>query len=105
MANHLAEKLQSKIGKHNAVTAKYISDYLLLKYRKKVHGSRVRKIINYIRINHLVNNLVSSSKGYYIERDYRKVLEYAKSLKQRSDAILKVAESLVQYPQQLKLMD
>lgn len=60
---------------------------------KDITPARVRKIINYIRMNHIVRNLVASSKGYYVENDPKKLKEYINSLHQRADAILAVARS------------
>lgn len=85
--------LSSKIGEVNAVKS-----HTIIKGLKKlgydVNGARVRKIINYIRINGLVSNLVATSKGYYIENDRKKVEEYVTSLRHRASAINAVADVL-----------
>jgi hypothetical protein len=79
-----------KIGEAKAITAFEICKALR---DRKISGARVRKIVNYIRMNKLVHNLVASSKGYYIETDPAKLAEYRRSLKLRARAINAVADS------------
>lgn len=81
-----------KIGEANAIT----SEEIIKKLRTtgvKITGARIRKIVNYIRVHHLVINLVATSKGYYIENDPLKLKNYIESLHQRAHAILEVANS------------
>jgi hypothetical protein len=79
-------------GEANAITSQEIIAKMEL-VGCRMTGARVRKIINYIRINKLVRNLVATSKGYYVESDPEKIREYVKGLKERAAAILAVAES------------
>ena len=60
---------------------------------KVMTGPRIRKIVHYIRVQHLVRNLMASSKGYYIETDRSKILEYKESLRRREAAIKAVRDS------------
>jgi len=83
---------RNKIGEGNAVTSTTIIDKMeQLGY--KMSGPRVRKIINHIRVNKLMQNLVATSRGYYIENDPEKVMAYVAGLKARADAIMAVANS------------
>jgi len=85
--------LNKKIGEENSITSKEIIRKLTnLGY--KISGARLRKIINHIRINDLLICLMASSKGYWIETDTQKVMDYIISLEQRADSIQNVANSL-----------
>lgn len=75
------------------VTGAEITNRLLDRKGIYVTGARVRKIINHIRINRLLVNLIASSRGYYIERDEAKLKAYVESLVQRASAIMNVAKS------------
>ena len=55
---------------------------------------RVRKLINHIRVNGLVNCLIATSKGYYRAINKDEICEYIASLKSREDAIRAVRRSL-----------
>jgi len=82
----------SKIGEEMAVSSKEIEE----KFRNigiRITGPRIRKIVNYIRLNHLVKNLIATSKGYYVEDNPEKLKRYVESLRQRAAAIQAVADS------------
>lgn len=84
----------NKIGEHNAITNKEICQ----KFKErgvKMTPERVRKFVNYIRVNRLVVNLISSSKGYWIETDKKRIKEYTDSLQQRINEITKVRNSFI----------
>ena len=84
--------LKTKVGETKAITNKEMVDKLrLLDY--KVNPARIRKIINYIRINRLIINLVSSSKGYWVENNIDRIKSYIESLEQRANEIQRVANS------------
>ena len=85
--------LQRKVGIENAITSKEIESKLNLK-GYDVSGARLRKLINFIRINGLIDCLIASSKGYWIEDDKDKLLKYINSLEQRAESIMHVAECL-----------
>lgn len=88
----LVKGLITKIGKDNAITNKEIRTRL--KERGVViSDARIRKIINFIRVNQLIKNLISTSKGYYIATTKEEVLEYIKSLEQREAAIRQLRKS------------
>lgn len=85
--------IKTKIGKQNIFT----STYVINKYKasgKSMSGARFRKIINYIRINGLIENLISTSKGYYIATTQEEKLKYIKSLDQRINQITVVRDQM-----------
>lgn len=69
-------------GKEKAITNSEIVKSMKAK-GYKVNDTRIRKIIQYIRVNYLVRNLVASSKGYYVETDPREIAKYKQSLRER----------------------
>lgn len=89
-----------KIGKANAVT----SDAIIARMRPqhKLSGARVRKIVNYLRVQGILPNLMACSAGYYLTNDPEELASYIESLEQRANAIIRVKESLAAYCRQLK---
>lgn len=92
VAEALAEKLATLKGPEQAMNNRQLRDYL---WSIGVYTSavRMRRMINYIRINSLVRNLVASSRGYYVAEKWEEVERYVSSLRQRASAILAVAQS------------
>lgn len=78
--------LQRRIGKDNAITNVEIRNIMLQKFNVKVPGTRVRKIINHIRITEKVPCLCATSNGYYVAKDEFEMKEYLTSLSERVDA-------------------
>ena len=88
----ISRRISLNIGSENAVTSKQIIE-AMKGQGITLNGARLRKIINHIRRNKLVRNLVASSKGYYVETDQEKIRDYVDSLVQRAEAIREVAKS------------
>jgi hypothetical protein len=88
---------QKKIGRKNAVTARQISKALKDNFSHKVDGPRIRKIVNFIRMNWLVPGLVATSQGYYIETDKEEVSKYVRSLTGRIEAIKAIRQKFIDY--------
>jgi hypothetical protein len=85
--------LKKKVGKENAVTSTDICK--AFKERNyKIDGPRLRKIINHIRINNMVPNLIATSKGYYVGKDESECLAYIESLDQRANEIILVRDAM-----------
>lgn len=59
-----------------------------------MNPARLRKCINHIRRNGLLNFVIGTSKGYYVTGDHAVVLKEIRSLDQRSEAIKAVADSM-----------
>ena len=74
--------LKTKVGREKAITNKKATDSLR-KLGIKIGGARFRKIIQYIRVNNLISNLISTSKGYYISNSKTERRTYLESLAQR----------------------
>lgn len=85
--------LKLKTGKKNEVTATHIcKQFTDAGY--KLSGARLRKIINHIRVNNLIFNLISTSKGYYIATTEAECKKYLLSLKQRIGAITSLYDAM-----------
>lgn len=94
--------LRTKIGKEKAITNKQIRS----KFKDRgvsIPDSRVRKIINHIRINGLVELLCASSNGYYIAKNDKEINEYMIGLKSRIEAQNLVLNKLIQQYTQGKI--
>ena len=57
-------------------------------------SARIRKLINHIRINGLVECLMATNNGYYITDDPWEMKRYIESLQGREDAICAVKEAM-----------
>jgi hypothetical protein len=85
--------LRTKIVPENAITGGKIRTAL---QKRGIHlsGSRIQKIINYIRRHGLVDLLVASSKGYYVATSHEDVREYIDSLLHREAAIAAMRQAI-----------
>ncbi len=57
-------------------------------------SARIRKLINHIRVNGLVECLMATNNGYYITEDPWEMKRYIESLQGREDAICAVKEAM-----------
>jgi hypothetical protein len=92
MAEWLATKLPEYVGKQKAIS-NYRLRWVLFDRYGNITAARVRKLINYIRINCLVRNLIANSAGYYVATSQEEVETYIHSLRQRAASIMHVAQS------------
>lgn len=88
IAGHVAAYVKG-IGKNNPVSAAKLASLFGLH-----NDVRVRKVINYIRINGLVKGLVANGRGYYSTTDVEELKRYADSLADRIAAIGAVQASI-----------
>ena len=89
----LIEILKDREGKLKAVKNTRIISILNSK-GIKIHAPRVRKLIQYIRINGIIERLIGSKNGYYISNDEKELKEYIESLMQRANSISIMARQL-----------
>lgn len=87
--------------KSNPITADEIipnmNRYLIEKKADfKLTGARLRKIVNYIRVNHLLP-LMATSEGYYTAESVDEIKGQIKSLEERASAIQKAADGLKKF--------
>ena len=78
--------LSKHIGKDKVITNAEMCAKMAI-YGYKIGETRVRKIINHIRNNGLVECLIASGRGYYVTESAEEMEAYIKSVKNREDAI------------------
>ena len=88
----IVSKIKFNFGVERAATNKMILDYLK-KEGYKVNPARIRKAIHYIRTQGLVEDLISTNKGYFVARRKEEVINYVESLQQRINSIEEVKNS------------
>lgn len=89
----ILEPLKDVLSKTNK-KCPYLTDTILWQLSEyKVTGVRLRKLVNYIRVNRLLP-LIATSKGYYLSWDNEEIEREIKSLRERAGAINKAADGL-----------
>ena len=78
--------LAKHIGKSCAISNAQMCEKMAL-YGYQIGEIRVRKIINHIRNNGLVECLIATGKGYYVTESIQEMETYIESVKNREDAI------------------
>lgn len=92
MVPELVQLFEARKGLRQAIRNRALITFLsIVGYDTK--PDRVRKMINFIRVNCLVKNLIASNLGYYVSNDEKEIQNYVLSLYQRARAIIAVGES------------
>lgn len=89
----LADLLRWRVGRNLAITNTELRKQLSAR-GYTVGDAKLRAIINYIRINGVVERLVASSAGYYIAVSGAELADYCDSLREREAAIRAVRQAL-----------
>jgi len=89
-------------GSKYIVTNPQIVSGLERNFKIKITEPRIRKIIQYIRIENLVPGLIATSKGYYTTDDINELEQWIETMKQRENAIRESRTSIEQYLNNLK---
>lgn len=90
----LAAYLKTRVGAKYAVRNKEMCRMFTEKGYQGLTEARVRKCINYIRINGLVPHLIANSRGYFCATSIEQVETYIESLDQRAKAIWAMRSAL-----------
>ena len=90
----LSEGLRKRIGAKNAIRNKEICLRLKSNGYENVSEPRIRKCVNYIRMNGLVPHLVANNRGYYVATSIEEVEKYVESLDERAKAIWAIRSAL-----------
>ena len=85
----MVQCLKKHIGRENAVNNNFMCASLSTR-GYSIGAARVRKLINYIRVNDLVPCLMATSVGYYVTEDPLEMQKYIRSLRGRISAISEV---------------
>ena len=91
----LVEGLRRRVGGKYAIRNKEICRVLTEKGYQGISEPRIRKCINYIRVNGLVPHLVANRCGYYVATSVEEVERYAQSLEERAQCIWAVRAALL----------
>jgi hypothetical protein len=83
----IVKRFQNLRGKENIVTNQEIIDGIYKHYNVKLSQPRVRKIIQYIRLNNLLAGLIATQSGYYYTTRESEIREWIETMKQREAAI------------------
>jgi len=92
----LVRSLKTKIGKENIISQGEACAKLKEKFDWNIRPERWRKMINVTRRYGLVENLVSTSKGYYIATDKMDAWRNIQSIQDRINALEELKEPLVE---------
>jgi hypothetical protein len=84
---------RNKKGKKHTITNKKIQSALKRKFQIEISGARIRKCVNYIRLNRLIPGLVACSSGYYVAESAEDFMNWLDSMKEREEAIKAVRKA------------
>lgn len=90
----LSNFLKTRVGAKYAIRNKEICRIFTERGYQGLTESRVRKLINYIRLNGLVPHLIANSNGYFCATSIEQVETYIESLDQRASAIWAMRSAL-----------
>lgn len=88
----IAKRFNTLKGKRNIVTGEQIRIGIKNNLQIDFNESRIRKMIQYIRLNNIVMGLVATSKGYYVAESVDEIQQWVDSLKSRENAIREIRE-------------
>jgi hypothetical protein len=75
------------------VIVKKMNEYALKNNLTKITEPRLRKLVNFIRVNGMLP-VIATSQGYYVSHDKQEILDQINSLTQRANSILNSAKGL-----------
>jgi len=94
-------RFKNQPGKNNSVTNKEMISGLA-KIGIKITEPRIRKVIQYIRLNRLLPGLVATSNGYFLTTNIKEFEDWIESMKQRENIIRQSREIGEQDLEQMK---
>jgi len=98
----VVDRFKTKPGIKNIVTNNQIIEGLKLKHGIEIKDSRVRKVIQFIRVNNLIPGLIATSKGYYSTDDIEELESWIESMIQRENAMKETRKAIENHLIQLK---
>lgn len=90
---YIVKVLETKIGSKNQITSTELIKQMKLG-SFKIDPARFRKIINHIRINNVINNLVATGNGYHRATTESECRRFIESLDQRINSIIVVRDAM-----------
>jgi hypothetical protein len=98
----MVDRFKNKRGIKNIVTAETMTEGIAQAYGVKLKDTRIRKIIQFIRVNNLVPGLIATSRGYYTAETVAEINQWIESLKARESAIREIREVAERHVQLLQ---
>lgn len=96
--------LSKHIGRDKVITNVEMCAKMTL-YGYQLGETRVRKLINYIRNNNLIECLIATGKGYYVTESIEEMEAYIESVKNREEAIRAMRMSMEEQLLKMKPTD
>jgi hypothetical protein len=88
----MVDRFKMKRGIAHIVTAETMISKINESFGVKLKDTRIRKMIQFIRVNNLVPGLIATSRGYYTAETIDEINEWIESLKAREFAIRQIRE-------------
>ena len=88
----MVDRFKMKRGIEHIVTADTMIAKIHEAFGVKLKDTRIRKIIQFIRVNNLVPGLIATSRGYYTAETIDEINDWIESLKAREAAIRHIRE-------------
>lgn len=88
----MVDRFKTKRGIKNIVTAETMIAKMDQAFGIKMKDTRIRKMIQHIRVNNLVPGLIATSRGYYTAETVGEIKQWIESLKARESAIREIRE-------------
>jgi hypothetical protein len=88
----MVDRFKMKRGIEHIVTAETMIAKIHEAFGVKLKDTRIRKMIQFIRVNNLVPGLIATSRGYYTAETIDEINEWIESLKARESAIRHIRE-------------
>ncbi len=90
---YIVKILETKVGQKNQITSTELIKQMKLN-SFKIDPARFRKIINHIRINNVINNLVATGNGYHRATSESECRRFIESLDQRINSMIVVRDAM-----------
>jgi hypothetical protein len=88
----MVDRFKMKRGIEHIVTAETMIAKIHEAFGVKLKDTRIRKIIQFIRVNNMVPGLIATSRGYYTAETIDEINDWIESLKAREAAIRHIRE-------------
>lgn len=83
----IVNRFKRRPGKKNRITNKQIVSALKKSKGIEITEPRIRKIIQFIRLNNFLPGLVATSSGYWLTNDPKELKEWIETMQEREEAI------------------
>jgi predicted DNA-binding protein len=98
----IVKRFNNLRGKRNIATGEQIRTGIRNHLKIDFAESRIRKMIQYIRLNNLVMGLVATSRGYYVAESIEEIQQWVDSLISRENAIREIREKAERQIEEMK---